>query len=192
MLLIKIILLNLCKNKQWLFLFCVGLILGNGSIPVLQLQIIDLYVSLISCGSHGYDNILPEIHPILLAFGPAFGKNVTKEVMNAASLHPLLCRFLGTNLVPNSGSFNVVRDLLAEEVPTAFGANTSATLTGLFLAISLVAVLIALFVNGFILTQANTMKCHSLKLPSHCARLTMLGTISCLMHKISSYKKKNN
>ncbi|KAM6366726.1 ectonucleotide pyrophosphatase/phosphodiesterase family member 5 isoform 4-T4 [Alca torda] len=54
-------------------------------------------------GNHGYDNILPEMHPIFLAVGPAFRKNATKEVMNATDLYPLLCHLLGINPLPNNG-----------------------------------------------------------------------------------------
>ncbi|XP_064304264.1 ectonucleotide pyrophosphatase/phosphodiesterase family member 5 [Phalacrocorax carbo] len=109
-------------------------------------------------GNHGYDNILPEMHPILLAVGPAFRKNATKGFMNATDLYPLLCHLLGINPLPNNGSFNAVKDMLAEEVPVAFGADTYATIIGVFLGSFLVMVFIAVFVKHFILTQANTMQ----------------------------------
>ncbi|XP_010582599.1 PREDICTED: ectonucleotide pyrophosphatase/phosphodiesterase family member 5 [Haliaeetus leucocephalus] len=109
-------------------------------------------------GNHGYDNTLPEMHPIFLAVGPAFRKNATKEVMNATDLYPLLCHLLGINPLPNNGSFNAVKDILAEEVPVAFGADTYATVVGVFLGSFLVMVFIAVFVKHFILTQANTMQ----------------------------------
>ncbi|KAM6139375.1 ectonucleotide pyrophosphatase/phosphodiesterase family member 5 isoform 2-T3 [Phoenicopterus ruber ruber] len=109
-------------------------------------------------GNHGYDNILPEMHPIFLAVGPAFRKNATKEVMNATDLYPLLCHLLGINPLPNNGSFSAVKDILAEEVPVAFGADTYATVVGVFLGSFLVMVFIAVFVKHFILTQANTMQ----------------------------------
>lgn len=98
------------------------------------------------------------MHPIFLAVGPAFRKNATKEVMNATDLYPLLCHLLGINPLPNNGSFNAVKDILAEEAPVAFGADTYATVVGVFLGSFLVMVFIAVFVKHFILTQANTMQ----------------------------------
>ncbi|NXD15207.1 ENPP5 phosphodiesterase, partial [Nothocercus nigrocapillus] len=68
-------------------------------------------------GNHGYDNTLPEMHPIFLAFGPAFRTNATKEVMNATDLYPLMCHLLGITPLPNNGSFHDVKDILAEVVP---------------------------------------------------------------------------
>ncbi|KGL73618.1 Ectonucleotide pyrophosphatase/phosphodiesterase family member 5, partial [Tinamus guttatus] len=65
-------------------------------------------------GNHGYDNILPEMHPIFLAFGPAFRTNATKEAMNATDLYPLMCHLLGIPPLPNNGSFQDVKDILAE------------------------------------------------------------------------------
>ncbi|XP_065537868.1 ectonucleotide pyrophosphatase/phosphodiesterase family member 5 isoform X2 [Lathamus discolor] len=110
----------------------------------------------IQSGNHGYDNVLPEMHPIFLAFGPAFRKNATKEVMNSTDLYPLLCHLLGINPLPHNGSFNAVKDMLAEEVP--FGADTYATVVGVFLGSFLVMVFIAIFVKHFIFIQANTMQ----------------------------------
>ncbi|NWX87652.1 ENPP5 phosphodiesterase, partial [Nothoprocta ornata] len=68
-------------------------------------------------GNHGYDNMLPEMHPIFLAFGPAFRTNATKEAMNATDLYPLMCHLLGITPLPNNGSFHAVKDILAEVVP---------------------------------------------------------------------------
>ncbi|XP_069706913.1 ectonucleotide pyrophosphatase/phosphodiesterase family member 5 [Phaenicophaeus curvirostris] len=111
-------------------------------------------------GNHGYDNIVPEMHPIFLAFGPAFRKNATKEAMNSTDLYPLLCHLLGINALPNNGSFNAVKDLLVEEVPAAFGADIYATVIGVFLGAVLVMVFIAIFAKHFIFAQANTMQMH--------------------------------
>ncbi|XP_054239756.1 ectonucleotide pyrophosphatase/phosphodiesterase family member 5 [Indicator indicator] len=109
-------------------------------------------------GNHGYDNIIPEMHPIFLAFGPAFRKNATKEAMNATDLYPLLCYLLGINPLPNNGSFNAVKDILAEEVPDAFGVDNYATAAGVFLGISLVVVFILVFIKHVILTQTPAMQ----------------------------------
>lgn len=83
------------------------------------------------------------MHPIFLAVGPAFRKNATKEFMNATDLYPLLCHLLGINPLPNNGSFNAVKDILAEEVPGAHGADTYSTVVGVFLGSLLVLVFTA-------------------------------------------------
>lgn len=98
------------------------------------------------------------MHPILLAVGPAFRKNATKEFMNATDLYPLLCHLLGINPLPNNGSFNAVKDILAEEVPGAHGADTYSTVVGVFLGSLLVLVFTAVFVKHFVLAQANSMQ----------------------------------
>jgi len=121
-------------------------------------RILTITYLLFLVGNHGYDNILPEMHPIFLAVGPAFRKNATKEVMNATDLYPLLCHLLGINPLPNNGSFDAVKDVLAEGVPVAFGADTYAAVIGVFLGSFLVMVFIAVFVKHFILTQANTVQ----------------------------------
>ncbi|NWH71127.1 ENPP5 phosphodiesterase, partial [Piaya cayana] len=80
-------------------------------------RILTFICLLLLVGNHGYDNTVPEMHPIFLAFGPAFRRNATKEAMNSTDLYPLLCHLLGINALPNNGSFNAVKDLLVEEVP---------------------------------------------------------------------------
>lgn len=98
------------------------------------------------------------MHPIFMAFGPAFRKNATKEAMNATDLYPLLCYLLAINPLPNNGSFNAVKDILAEEVPEAFGTDTYATAAGVFLGICLVLVFILAFFKHHILTQGPAMQ----------------------------------
>ncbi|XP_053140055.1 ectonucleotide pyrophosphatase/phosphodiesterase family member 5 [Hemicordylus capensis] len=68
-------------------------------------------------GNHGYDNTLPEMHPIFLAHGPDLRKNFTKPAMSSTDLYPLLCHLLGISPLPNNGSFDNVKDLLANTVP---------------------------------------------------------------------------
>ncbi|XP_006881994.1 PREDICTED: ectonucleotide pyrophosphatase/phosphodiesterase family member 5 [Elephantulus edwardii] len=63
-------------------------------------------------GNHGYDNALPQMHPIFLAHGPAFKKNFTKGSMNLTDLYPLLCHLLNITALPHNGSFQNVQDLL--------------------------------------------------------------------------------
>ncbi|XP_075454650.1 ectonucleotide pyrophosphatase/phosphodiesterase family member 5 [Ascaphus truei] len=64
-------------------------------------------------GDHGYDNLLPDMHPLLIASGPAFKKNFTRDAMNSTDLYPLLCHLLDITPLPNNGSLGNVMDLLA-------------------------------------------------------------------------------
>ncbi|XP_025949595.2 ectonucleotide pyrophosphatase/phosphodiesterase family member 5 [Dromaius novaehollandiae] len=114
-------------------------------------------------GNHGYDNVLPEMHPIFLAFGPAFRKNTTKEAMNATDLYPLLCHLLGINPRPNNGSFNDVKDILAEVVPRqpypeARETESYAYFIGISLGSILVLFFLFVFVKHLTQSQINTMQ----------------------------------
>ncbi|XP_006625809.1 ectonucleotide pyrophosphatase/phosphodiesterase family member 5 [Lepisosteus oculatus] len=68
-------------------------------------------------GNHGYDNMLPSMHPIFIAHGPAFRKNYSKKSMQSVDLYPLMCQILGISPAPNNGSLSHVQDLLAESSP---------------------------------------------------------------------------
>ncbi|XP_074392632.1 ectonucleotide pyrophosphatase/phosphodiesterase family member 5 isoform X2 [Zonotrichia albicollis] len=109
-------------------------------------------------GNHGYDNTVPEMHPIFLAVGPAFRKNATKQFMNATDLYPLLCHLLGISPLPNNGSFSAVKDILAEKVPGGRSADSYSTVVGVFLGSLLVFVFTAVFVKHFVLAQPNSMQ----------------------------------
>ncbi|XP_004710938.1 ectonucleotide pyrophosphatase/phosphodiesterase family member 5 [Echinops telfairi] len=78
-------------------------------------------------GNHGYDNALPEMHPIFLAQGPAFRKNFTKESMNSTDLYPLLCHLLDITATPHNGSFQKVQDLLRSAAPRTTPDGKSTT-----------------------------------------------------------------
>ncbi|KAM8809723.1 ectonucleotide pyrophosphatase/phosphodiesterase family member 5 isoform 1-T2 [Eudromia elegans] len=114
-------------------------------------------------GNHGYDNTLPEMHPIFLAFGPAFRTNATKEVMNATDLYPLMCHLLGITPLPNNGSFHNVKDILAEVVPNRPHHEDSETQSyayfiGVFLGSILVLFFLFVFVKHLTRSQINTMR----------------------------------
>ncbi|XP_068534910.1 ectonucleotide pyrophosphatase/phosphodiesterase family member 5 [Anas acuta] len=109
-------------------------------------------------GNHGYDNNLQEMHPIFLAVGPAFRKNVTREAMNSTDLYPLLCHLLGITPLPNNGSFNNVKDILARRVPVFLGADVWATVVGVFLGSCLLMIFLLLFIKHVILIQTSTMQ----------------------------------
>ncbi|KAM9665726.1 ectonucleotide pyrophosphatase/phosphodiesterase family member 5 isoform 1-T2 [Trichechus inunguis] len=79
-------------------------------------------------GNHGYDNALPEMHPIFLAHGPAFRNNFTKESMNSTDLYPLLCYLLNITAMPHNGSFENVQDLLNSATPRTTPYMKSTTL----------------------------------------------------------------
>ncbi|XP_049749451.1 ectonucleotide pyrophosphatase/phosphodiesterase family member 5 [Elephas maximus indicus] len=79
-------------------------------------------------GSHGYDNALPEMHPMFLAHGPAFRNNFTKESMNSTDLYPLLCHLLNITAMPHNGSFQNVQDLLNSATPRTTPYMKSTTL----------------------------------------------------------------
>ncbi|XP_026511692.1 ectonucleotide pyrophosphatase/phosphodiesterase family member 5 [Terrapene carolina triunguis] len=103
-------------------------------------------------GNHGYDNILPEMHPIFLAYGPAFRKNTTKEAMSLTDLYPLLCHLLGISSLPNNGSFSNVEDLLLTEVPRDlnpryYAQESYAYFIGVFLGSILVVVFLLVFIK---------------------------------------------
>ncbi|XP_069742809.1 bis(5'-adenosyl)-triphosphatase enpp4 [Narcine bancroftii] len=76
-------------------------IVQNGSLPRL--------------GDHGYDNALPSMHPLLVAYGPAFQKAYKTKTINSIDVYPLMCHILGLKEEPNNGTFRNVRCLLANE-----------------------------------------------------------------------------
>lgn len=54
------------------------------------------------------------MHPIFIAHGPAFRKNITVPSFNNVDVYPLMCHILGIQPRPNDGSFENVKQLLAE------------------------------------------------------------------------------
>ncbi|XP_020366912.1 ectonucleotide pyrophosphatase/phosphodiesterase family member 5 [Rhincodon typus] len=63
-------------------------------------------------GNHGYDNTIKSMQPLLIAHGPAFKKNFTKETMDIVDLYPLICHLLGIDPMSNNGTLNNVQELL--------------------------------------------------------------------------------
>lgn len=62
--------------------------------------------------SHGYDNALPSMHGILVAWGPAFRQGVEVGPIGSIHLYALMCRVLGLEPAPNDGSIDSVTVLL--------------------------------------------------------------------------------
>ena len=66
-------------------------------------------------GNHGYDNQLPDMHPVFVAMGPSFKKGYSKDTFHNVDIYPLLCHILGVDPAPNNGSLQSVIDLLVGE-----------------------------------------------------------------------------
>ncbi|KAK7152546.1 hypothetical protein R3I93_010693 [Phoxinus phoxinus] len=66
-------------------------------------------------GDHGYDNMLPSMHPFLAAHGPAFRKGYKMSSFNSVDLYPLMCHLVGISPKANNGSFARVRCALVNE-----------------------------------------------------------------------------
>ncbi|XP_043366069.1 ectonucleotide pyrophosphatase/phosphodiesterase family member 5 isoform X2 [Dermochelys coriacea] len=114
-------------------------------------------------GNHGYDNVLPEMHPIFLAYGPAFRKNTTKEAMNLTDLYPLLCHLLGISPLPNNGSFSNMEDMLLMEVPRDLNSRyyeqeSYAYFIGVFLGSILVVVFLLVFIKQLMHSHLPSMQ----------------------------------
>lgn len=114
-------------------------------------------------GNHGYDNVLPEMHPIFLAYGPAFRKNTTKEAMSLTDLYPLLCHLLGISPLPNNGSLSNMEDILFMEVPRDlnpryYEQESYAYFIGVFLGSILVVVFLLVFIKHLIHSHLPSMQ----------------------------------
>lgn len=64
-------------------------------------------------GDHGYNNSLPNMHPIFIARGPAFKKAYKAEPFASVDLYPLLCHLLDIEPRPNNGSFEAIKHIMA-------------------------------------------------------------------------------
>uniref|UniRef100_A0A8C8RQM3 Ectonucleotide pyrophosphatase/phosphodiesterase family member 5 n=1 Tax=Pelusios castaneus TaxID=367368 RepID=A0A8C8RQM3_9SAUR len=114
-------------------------------------------------GNHGYDNILPEMHPLFLAHGPAFRKNITKEAVSLTDLYPLLCHLLSVNPLPNNGSFSNVEDMLIGELPgdahpICCEQAPYAYFVGVLLGSTLVVVFLLVFIKHLTYSQLPNMQ----------------------------------
>ncbi|XP_069461901.1 bis(5'-adenosyl)-triphosphatase ENPP4 isoform X2 [Ambystoma mexicanum] len=76
-------------------------------------------------GTHGYDNALPSMHPLLVAHGPAFRKGYKQASINSVDIYPLMCHILGLKEEPNNGTFANTKCLLNDQwcvhLPEAIG-----------------------------------------------------------------------
>ncbi len=64
-------------------------------------------------GAHGFDNALPSMGALFVAAGPAFKRGVVVEPFQSVHVYALLARITGLPPVPNDGSLDSVRALLA-------------------------------------------------------------------------------
>nr|XP_033793225.1 ectonucleotide pyrophosphatase/phosphodiesterase family member 5 [Geotrypetes seraphini]XP_033793226.1 ectonucleotide pyrophosphatase/phosphodiesterase family member 5 [Geotrypetes seraphini]XP_033793227.1 ectonucleotide pyrophosphatase/phosphodiesterase family member 5 [Geotrypetes seraphini]XP_033793228.1 ectonucleotide pyrophosphatase/phosphodiesterase family member 5 [Geotrypetes seraphini]XP_033793229.1 ectonucleotide pyrophosphatase/phosphodiesterase family member 5 [Geotrypetes seraph len=110
-------------------------------------------------GNHGYDNTEPNMHPLLLAHGPAFKRNVTKEAMNLTDLYPLLCHLLDIQPLPNNGSLSQVQDLLASTDPPFLSnyvdPESYASFVGVFLGSVLALAFLLIFIKHVTRSQMS-------------------------------------
>jgi len=73
------------------------------------MMLCDLHVP----GDHGYDNSLPDMHPIFIAHGPVFKKAYKADPFESVDLYPLLCHLLDIEPRPNNGSLSAIVHILA-------------------------------------------------------------------------------
>jgi predicted AlkP superfamily pyrophosphatase or phosphodiesterase len=78
-------------------------------------------------GDHGYDNLLPSMHPIFIARGPAFKMNYVAEPFETVDLYPLMCHLLEIQPRLNNGSLDRIKHILADG-STHGPSNTSIAL----------------------------------------------------------------
>ncbi|XP_072498443.1 ectonucleotide pyrophosphatase/phosphodiesterase family member 5 [Notamacropus eugenii] len=125
-------------------------------------------------GNHGYDNEFSDMHPLFLAHGPAFKKNVSKDSMNSTDLYPLLCHILHISPMPHNGSLANIEELLSETVPKVIPRNTTtpqstvnlriyklpsyAYFVGIFLGSVIVIVFLLVFVKHLTRSQMPTIQ----------------------------------
>lgn len=63
-------------------------------------------------GSHGYDNLTPEMRAIFIAHGPAFKSGYLSDPFNNVEVYNVMCHVLGLKPAPNDGILYNVRDIL--------------------------------------------------------------------------------
>ncbi|XP_078503768.1 ectonucleotide pyrophosphatase/phosphodiesterase family member 5 [Lissotriton helveticus] len=119
-------------------------------------------------GNHGYDNTQPDMRSIFLAHGPAFKINMTKSNINATDVYPLLCHLLDIQALPNNGSLNNVKDMLAiaDPVhPTKYEKPESyAYLIGVFLGSVIVVVFLVMLFTQLMRNQIPTVRRHDIEI----------------------------
>ncbi|XP_043856840.1 ectonucleotide pyrophosphatase/phosphodiesterase family member 5 [Dromiciops gliroides] len=126
-------------------------------------------------GNHGYDNEIPDMHPLFLAHGPAFKKNVSKASMNSTDLYPLLCHILDITPMPHNGSLANVEELLSFKIvpkvtphsmttpqsnvnPRIYKLQSYAYFVGVFLGSMIVIVFLLVFVKHLTHSQMPTIQ----------------------------------
>ena len=55
------------------------------------------------------------MHPLFVATGPAFKKNYISKMLNNTDIYILMCTILGLTPAQHNGSFNNIKDLLAND-----------------------------------------------------------------------------
>lgn len=63
-------------------------------------------------GSHGWDNLFPEMHAIFMAIGPAFKTKTVVEPFENVQLFNLFCTLLDVKPTENNGTWGALHHLL--------------------------------------------------------------------------------
>lgn len=67
-------------------------------------------------GDHGYDNLLPSMHPFMAASGPSFRQGYKMRSLQSVDLYPLMCYLLQIPAQPNNGSLASAKCLMVAAV----------------------------------------------------------------------------
>lgn len=67
-------------------------------------------------GDHGYDNLLPSMHPFMAASGPSFRQGYKMQSLQSVDLYPLMCYLLQIPAQPNNGSLASAKCLMVAAV----------------------------------------------------------------------------
>lgn len=67
-------------------------------------------------GDHGYDNLLPSMHPFMAAAGPGFRQGYKMGTLQSVDLYPLMCYLLQIPAQPNNGTLSNAKCLMATAV----------------------------------------------------------------------------
>lgn len=76
----------------------------------------DALKPLVSVGDHGYDNLLPSMHPFMAASGPSFRQDYKMQTLQSVDLYPLMCYLLQIPPQPNNGTLSNAKCLMASTV----------------------------------------------------------------------------
>lgn len=66
-------------------------------------------------GSHGYDNLAPDMRALFVASGPAFRKRYVAEPFSNVEIYNVMCRILGLAPAPNDGRIENVENILRKK-----------------------------------------------------------------------------